>query len=64
MLHFVGFEGDEYWSAVKIWGAPQYIHRWNDKRLWTEVAEGDIVVFARSKESTICKYSFNDSEVL
>ena len=64
MLHFVGFKGDAYWSAVKIWGMPYYIHRWNDKRLWTEVAKGDTVIFAFSEESTIRRFSFNDSEVM
>lgn len=64
MIHFVGFKGDEYWSAVKIWGAPDYIHRWNDYRLWTEVASEDIVVFAFSEESCIKDFSFNDSEVM
>jgi hypothetical protein len=26
-LHFIGFRGEEYWSAVKVWGKPEMIHR-------------------------------------
>lgn len=64
MMHFVGFRGEEYWAAVKVFGYPDFFHRWNDKRLWTEVAESDIVVFANNAETDMREYSFNDSEVM
>lgn len=25
-MHFIGFRGDEYWSAVKVWGKPDHVH--------------------------------------
>lgn len=46
-VHFVGFRGDEYASAVRVWGLPEYIHRGWDLRARREIAEGDIIVFAQ-----------------
>ena len=45
-LHFVGFRGDEYVRAVRIFGPPDFIHRGWDLRAQREIAEGDSVVFA------------------
>jgi len=25
-IHFVGFRGDEYSSAIRIWGVPDFFH--------------------------------------
>lgn len=49
-LHFVSFRGDEYTSAVRVWGAPDFIHRRWDKRAQREIAPGDVIVFARGNE--------------
>jgi hypothetical protein len=46
-VHFVGFYGEEYWSAVKAFGPPHFIHRGWDLRARREIADGDLVVFAR-----------------
>lgn len=46
-VHFVWFRGDEYWSAVKVWGPPDFIHIGWDTRARREICEGDTVVFAR-----------------
>lgn len=46
-VHFIGFRGEEFWSAVKVWGRPGFIHmRW-DRRARREIADGDTLVFAR-----------------
>lgn len=45
-VHFVGFRGDEYHSAVKVFGKPHFIHRGWDLRAQREIGEDDIVVFA------------------
>lgn len=45
-VHFVGFRGDEYHSAVKVFGKPHFIHRGWDLRAQREIAEGDLIVFA------------------
>lgn len=46
-VHFVGFRGEEYWSAVRIWGRPTFIHRGWDTRARREIADGDVIVFAK-----------------
>lgn len=48
-LHFVGFRGDEYTRAVRIWGKPGFIHMIWDRRAQREIADGDVVLFARSE---------------
>jgi len=45
-LHFVAFRGEEYWSAVKVWGRPGFIHRRWDLRALRDIADEDIVIFA------------------
>lgn len=45
-VHFVGFRDDRYWSAVKVWGSPHFIHRGWDRRALREIGEEDTVVFA------------------
>lgn len=62
-LHFVGFRGDEYLRAIKLFGRPDFIHRYHDVRMVKEIAEGDVVVFANGEESKEPRHpSFNDSE--
>lgn len=67
-VHFVGFRGDEYNRALKVWGKPTFIHRIWDVRAAAEVSPGDLVVFARAKDwanlsnpSPLC---FDDSAVM
>lgn len=50
-LHFVGFRGDEFWSAVRIWGRPGFIHRRWDLRARRDIAEGDTIIFATGTEA-------------
>lgn len=50
-LHFVAFRGDEWWSALRVWGRPDFVHpRW-DTRAQREIAQGDTIVFARGTEA-------------
>lgn len=46
-VHFVAFRGDEYWSAVRLWGRPTFIHRRWDQRAGRELHSTDTVVFAK-----------------
>jgi hypothetical protein len=48
-VHFVVFRGEEYWSAVGVWGRPDFIHRKWDLRAQREIGPDDIVVFARGE---------------
>ena len=49
--HFVGFRGEEYWSAVRIWGRPHVIHRRWDRRARREIGDEDVVVFAAGDDT-------------
>lgn len=46
-LHFVGFRGDEYLRAVRVFGPPDFIHIGCDSRARLDVVDGDVAVFAR-----------------
>jgi hypothetical protein len=50
-LHFVGFKDDRYWSAVKVWGKPNFVHRHWDYRAKCEVVPGDVAIFAKGDET-------------
>ena len=32
IVHFIGFDGDGFSAAVKVWGRPDFIHKFFDKR--------------------------------
>ena len=60
-VHFVWFRGDEYWSAVKVWGKPDYYHIGWDRRARREIAPGDVIVFARGEHDQLpCDRNFDD----
>jgi len=63
VVHFVGFRGEEYRSAVKVWGEPDFVHHWNDPRFRYsgEVGEADTVVFANGAEARPTAHSYDDS---
>lgn len=63
MINFVGFRGPEYLSALRIWGEPDFFHRWRDNRAVQEFADGDIVVMTKDCPDRRDRPSFNDSEV-
>ncbi|PRD42304.1 hypothetical protein C5748_16975 [Phyllobacterium phragmitis] len=59
--HFVGFRGEEYHSAVKAFGLPDFIHRGWDLRAQREIANCDVVVFANGAHDQAPRVkSFND----
>lgn len=63
-VHFVGFRDDRFHNAVKVFGKPDFFHRNWDWRAFFEVADGDVVVFAKGSEhDTPKEFTFNDSEV-
>ena len=64
-VHFVGFRGDEYRSAVKVWGKPDFFHRGFDDRVifGGEVGDDDIIIFANGADKRYKKFTFNDSAV-
>lgn len=59
-VHFVGFRGEEYHSAVKAFSSPHFIHRGWDLRAQREIADDDLVVFAAgSSDQEPRRKSFN-----
>ncbi len=51
VVHFFGFRGREYISAVRVWGQPDFIHPIHDRRSYVDYDPiNDIGVFA-GKES-------------
>ena len=62
-LHFIGFRGEEYWSAVRAFGSPHFIHRRHDLRANREIDwENDLIVFA-NKEHEGYVHRFNRADV-
>ena len=61
-VHFVGFRGDEYWSAVKVFGKPDFVHLINDRRMRGDFAEGDVVIFGPKGSDKVSKFSWQDHE--
>ncbi len=59
-VHFVGFRGNEYISAVRVWGRPGFVHMGNDTRMRREMAPGDTVVFANGSERKPSDRNFSD----
>ena len=64
-VHFVGFRGDEYLSAVKVFGKPDFFHKVFDDRVifGGEVGDDDIIIFANGADKKYSKFTFNDSAV-
>lgn len=66
-LHFIGFRGDEYTRAVKIFGKPDFIHRYWDYRakFGGEYHPNDTLVFAKgTADDEPSSLSFDDSGVM
>lgn len=49
-LHFVGFRGEEYHSALQIWGKPDFIRRDWDRWAQQDMHPTDTVIFARGTD--------------
>lgn len=54
--HFVGFRGNEYLSAVRVFGPPDMIHK-----VWDHRAVADIAPFAKYHDCEPSPYSYDDS---
>ena len=62
---FVGFTGEEFTRACRVWGEPDIVSRFADRRMFADVAPGDTVIFANGEEANKARRfrrpSFNDS---
>ena len=60
--HFVGFKNDRFWTAVRTFGPPDFVHRFWDQRAVVEVFPGDRVIFAdRDEFQPVNEFTFDDS---
>jgi len=62
MMHFVGFKGDEFNRARRVFGEPDFIHRLFDARAKSDILPGEPVIFANGEETKTRTFSYNDSE--
>jgi len=61
LIHFVGFRGEEWWSAIKVFGRPDFVHPGWDLRAQREIAPDDVVIFARGPADQVPRgKSFSD----
>lgn len=64
-VHFVAFRdeaGREYTNAVRLFGPPDFFHRHWDQRAQRDIADWDVVVFARGTEKDEpSRFNFDDS---
>lgn len=61
-IHFVGFSDNRYNTAIKVFGTPDFIHRFWDRRAVDEVQPGDVVLFANGNETQdVNPFAFDDS---
>jgi hypothetical protein len=59
-VHFVGFRGEEFYSAVRAFGPPDFVHVSWDRRAVADFAPRDTVVFP--KHLSACSlYAHDDS---
>jgi hypothetical protein len=62
-IHFIGFRGEEFWSAVKVWGQPDFVHMIHDARMYGDVGPDDTLVFGpKASPDIISQYSWQDHE--
>ena len=64
-VHFVGFRTDAQNSAaIKVWGRPDFVHKWHDKRMWGDIdPDNDIVVFAKGATLQPSKWTWQDHQI-
>ena len=61
-VHYVGFRGDEYVRAYRIFGGPVMIHKVYDDRVFTEVGDDDVVIFGPKGSDKVSEFSWQDHE--
>ena len=53
-VHFFGFRGYEYVSAMRVWGKPDFIHPVHDRRSYIEYDPvNDIGIFANKETEEV-----------
>lgn len=50
-VHYIGFRGDEFVRARRLFGGPVFIHRRWDRRAQRDIGPYDVVIFAVGDEA-------------
>ena len=62
VVHFVGFRNDREWqNAARLYGEPDFVHRFWDQRAQCEIMDGDLLVFAKYDPARPSPYNHDDS---
>ena len=60
--HFVGFRNTtQLANAVKVFGPPDFIHKWWDRRAVAETIPGDVVIYADGPAVHLRVHVYDDS---
>lgn len=64
IVHFVRFDRSDqrYWNAVTVFGFPAFLHRSWDNRAKREIADKDVVVFAKGESDQLVAAFNGDDE--
>ena len=55
-VHYIGFRGDEYGRAFRIFGGPAMIHRVHDMRAHRDIdPDVDLVIFANKEREDVIR---------
>lgn len=54
-VHYIGFRGDEFVRALRVFGGPVIIHRVHDQRAHRDIGEDDLVIFANKEREDVIR---------
>ena len=61
-VHFVGFRGDRFQRAVRVFGYPDFVHYvWDHRAVEEFDPDQNFYVFATGDETQPFKFTYNDS---
>ena len=61
-VHYIGFRGDEFARAERVFGGPVVIHRVHDQRAQRDIGTEDLVIFANKEREDVIR-PFNGDDV-
>ena len=63
-VHFIGIDDSQFQSAVKVWGKPDFIHKWFDRRSLGDIDDDvDVIVFGTKTKLIPSQWTWQDHEL-
>jgi len=60
-VHFIGVRAAQYSAACKVWGDPDFVHKWHDHRAYGDIdTDTDIVVIGTNATLHVSKWTWQD----